>query len=790
MAITTNLRTTLIEWINLNQGRDFSDVGAWNVTNTLGFTDVFSDLNLTPTGTWNLILSRWESFVAYVKDNDNAFLKCQLTQNYNQPFAEPDGTYFLWIEVVSALVTTWSAQLDGSDMFTIEWGAALPVSWFYYPLFEFSKTWSNIAIVNDLRVKRNVQFNDAQFDGDVNIDWDLTVAGTTNLTDQTFINWDQLNQYITDTVAATSGWSFTKDFVLGEDFTNVGPRNWTMFLGKGQTSFDSLTQNGLQVFWDVAATEKVRLKLDNTIDSGSMNLATFSFWIGVIGTPVDNIEFQLFEGTTVVDSDITLLQTTVDWTQQIHATGRAWFSSNTVDRYIEIRRTGVLDAINYYTIERDNTASVSWASYEIRDGATWNIAAWVLRFTAVFGFQKDLAYKSDPRGPEAEDVRGKALQLWVAWETKTFYIGGMIDHVAASTDLEYKEHILVDKILDNIQVDSYGDFLLGASGTIIMAGDGGPSERVGQTITMVEDYFYKIDVNITTQNNPTDWVLARMYDSPGGTLLATSKNIIDSSDILPYSPITPRPLLTFEFDWVNVWVGGSVYIELDRTWARDVSNNYFVSDYSWTVPFPAYAGWTAYQVNSWTPLASADDLIFISYQSATYTKDTWLYDINKGEPVIETWTWFYIWNQISNGLFSLEIVEEQQDKQIKQIDVVNWTVIWLWVWGLTIAHNLWVRPSNIQAVFTPQELWTNQTSVWSSNWIWANWVQSCVYSYWNWSSWVAFNNWVDTTKAGVLKISRIAALTNIEIISVDKDTITLDVTWNVFSWFYHLVLNK
>ena len=84
-------------------------------------------------------------------------------------------------------------------MFSIECGASLPVSGFYYPLFEINKAGSNITIVNDLRVRRNAEFNNVQVYGDLNVD------GTTTLTEETYIDGDKLDTYITNTVTATIG---------------------------------------------------------------------------------------------------------------------------------------------------------------------------------------------------------------------------------------------------------------------------------------------------------------------------------------------------------------------------------------------------------------------------------------------------------------------------------------------------------------------------------------------------------------------------------------------------------
>lgn len=161
-TISTNLRWTLNEWINVNQWRDFSDLGAWYVTNPLGFVDNLAQLAMTANNTWLLTISKGCAWVSYIKNADQAYMKCELTQNYSLPFSDPDGLYFLWIEINPAIFGTGSLIADGSDYFKIKRGLALPVSGYFCPLYNFSKTGTAIAIVTDLREQRDVRFRDIQ----------------------------------------------------------------------------------------------------------------------------------------------------------------------------------------------------------------------------------------------------------------------------------------------------------------------------------------------------------------------------------------------------------------------------------------------------------------------------------------------------------------------------------------------------------------------------------------------------------------------------------------------------
>lgn len=233
MSITTNIRWTLIEWINLNQWRDFSDVWAGCVFNTLWFTDDFSDLNITPDITGNLILSSWASFVRYVKNNDQAFIKCQLTQNYNQPFLVADGNYYVFLLIDSSIITLWSTTPDGSDVFSIERDTALPWSWFYYPLFKINKTGSNITIVEDMREKRRLDVEEIIVE-------DLTVNGDTNLDWDVFIWGNNIDNYIENVVNSNPAIGRTEYWVTATwvSYWLIEDKNPSQFLYQDPTSFN------------------------------------------------------------------------------------------------------------------------------------------------------------------------------------------------------------------------------------------------------------------------------------------------------------------------------------------------------------------------------------------------------------------------------------------------------------------------------------------------------------------------------------------------------------------------
>lgn len=187
-TLTTNLRATVNEWINLNQGRDYSDTWAGYVSNIRGFTDDrgtvnnFNQLQVTTGG-----IRKWACFVRYEKFGIYYFMKCELTTDFSG--AIPNG--YVYVQVDNSLTYTGSQFQDWHDYFTIKYGEwALPTSWAYYPLAQVS--W---GVVTDLRVPRDVAFGQINSTW-VNVTWNIINNGV-NITNNLLLNFPSISNNYT-----------------------------------------------------------------------------------------------------------------------------------------------------------------------------------------------------------------------------------------------------------------------------------------------------------------------------------------------------------------------------------------------------------------------------------------------------------------------------------------------------------------------------------------------------------------------------------------------------------------
>lgn len=176
---TNSKRGTINEGINLNQGRDFSDLWAWNVYwysffDNKDFLQVSFSLGKT-------FLSRGWCFVKYNKSNepftwDNNdewhWMKCELTQNTIGDTLS--GVGYLYIEVVSWLTDTGSTTFDGSDYFSIKFDAVMPTVWPHIALlYQINATTG--TIITDYRKHRDMKLES------LNIQSTLTVGGNVTI---------------------------------------------------------------------------------------------------------------------------------------------------------------------------------------------------------------------------------------------------------------------------------------------------------------------------------------------------------------------------------------------------------------------------------------------------------------------------------------------------------------------------------------------------------------------------------------------------------------------------------
>ena len=182
---TNSKRGTINEGINLNQGRDFSDLWAGNIYEYC-FIDNKDFLQVSFSG-WKTFLSRGWCFVKYNKANEpftwnNAdeghWMKCELTQNTIGDTLS--GIGYLYIEVVAWMTDTGSTTFDGSDYFSIRFEATMPTPWPHIGLlYQINATTG--VILNDYRKHREGKFETIVVENTLNVLWDVNMWGDVNV---------------------------------------------------------------------------------------------------------------------------------------------------------------------------------------------------------------------------------------------------------------------------------------------------------------------------------------------------------------------------------------------------------------------------------------------------------------------------------------------------------------------------------------------------------------------------------------------------------------------------------
>jgi len=181
---------------------------------------------------------------------------------------------------------------EGLNIGTVVSAATFPTHPNFIPLYDIvGGDWENAT---DLRVDMRLAPNSINLDG---YDGDITATNATftNLvaTNATFTDVDILNDLnvtgdifingVSITNIITSGGSFTT-IDMGEPApaTRIGDLKGAVFSGSGFTNVNERDTNAVQVFGDVAATEKVRIRIDNTVDTVSKCLYAFTLQINKV----------------------------------------------------------------------------------------------------------------------------------------------------------------------------------------------------------------------------------------------------------------------------------------------------------------------------------------------------------------------------------------------------------------------------------------------------------------------------------------------------------------------------
>lgn len=186
--LTNDKRWTINEGINLNQGRDFSDLWAWNIY-WYAFIDNKDFLSVSFSGGKTFISRGW-AFVKYNKSNepftwDNNdewhWMKCELTAN--TIWQTLSWIWYLYIEVVAWLTDTGSTTFDGKDYFDIKFSTTIPtVGPHIWLLYQINATTG--TTITDYRKYRVAKYES------IDIEWNLQVWWDTNIDWNLHVWWD------------------------------------------------------------------------------------------------------------------------------------------------------------------------------------------------------------------------------------------------------------------------------------------------------------------------------------------------------------------------------------------------------------------------------------------------------------------------------------------------------------------------------------------------------------------------------------------------------------------------
>lgn len=214
--IDTNIRATINEWINQNQGRDFSDLGAGECTNTLWFVDKLDHLQFNERHDGNIHLSKGYAFVVYRKEANSFpwFMKCELYHDYIAEFTDTDWDYFLYILINETKFVTGSGQANGSDYFVVAYSEELPESWTFYPLQKINKQGNDITALEDYRTQRDIHIHNALIENNLTVKNDL-FASDIYMNNQ---STETVQQQIENAITISSSDGQVVAFELGEQF--------------------------------------------------------------------------------------------------------------------------------------------------------------------------------------------------------------------------------------------------------------------------------------------------------------------------------------------------------------------------------------------------------------------------------------------------------------------------------------------------------------------------------------------------------------------------------------------
>jgi len=254
--------------------------------------------------------------------------------------------------------------------------------------------------------------------------------------------------------------------------------------------------------------------------------------------------------------------------------------------------------------------SASGEAYKIgtssNSGSTWSVSSGIYSGLQVIGYSDYEAgkiYLSDFTEESRQRMHGFITESKVTDDAYSLQVNGSVSGFSSLvTGLDY--YLNTIKNAETISHTS--------NNSNIQFGKVSGYTRVGQTITTSNLlYPYSITFRVYRVGSPTDTVVCKIYDSVGGTLLATS----EEKDLSKITTSTTGEDITFTFPEVKLSPSTQYFFELERTGTTSNVDYYGIRQQSSS----SYSGGDQYEDRTRN---SSNDLYFIlSIGDASLSKD-------------------------------------------------------------------------------------------------------------------------------------------------------------------------
>lgn len=372
--INSNIRSNLVEWVNVNKWYDFAQMWVGNVTNVRWFFD--DDTHLAPTVDWTTLdIAKWYFFVKYTKDGNDAFLRCELLQNFSGSIAS--WNVFVYAEIDESLLISWSAESDGSDLFSIKVDSALPVSWTYLELYEIDSG----SLVTDYRIKRTVEFKSVDAEevnadtvnaGDVNVTGDVVLEGETEPSLKTrldtideFVATATLSEYFGVAWEILTAWETLRLWVWS--------LAWSTYTQSSGWSYRSMKNHS-----DTRQVGQLFQLADGGVLS-EISLRILGYWSPTwdisVSVYADQWDTLIATSTNTIDSS-TLTTSAPSGDQCTFNFDEEKILEASTNYYVVINKTWSDDPSNYIRLAVDTSSSTWRHLYEINISWVWTERSW------------------------------------------------------------------------------------------------------------------------------------------------------------------------------------------------------------------------------------------------------------------------------------------------------------------------------------------------------------------------------------------------------------------------------